>query len=114
MQLPVFFFLTCDQQVSFFSGIGKLENFFVFWGSIFAKEISPARAKHVREQSSLRVNFVVKEDLESNAINTGLLLGTKIFFVPNHRLRATSSSVLLSSVVFILLVLNILITIEGY
>ena len=53
------FFLTCDQQVSFFL---ESENYRIslFWGgSIFAEEISPARAKHVREQSSLRVNFLV-------------------------------------------------------
>ena len=54
-----FFFLTCDQQVSFFL---ESENYRIssFLGAPFSlKKSSPARAKHAREQSCLRVSFLV-------------------------------------------------------
>ena len=54
-----FFFLTCDQHVSFFL---ESENYRIssFLGAPFSlKKSSPARAKHAREQSCLRVRFLV-------------------------------------------------------
>ena len=72
------FFLTCDQQVSFFLESENCRISLFFWAPFSPRNLSCKS--------------------ESNAINTGLLLGTKLLFVPNHRLKATSSSVLQSSV----------------
>ena len=54
-----FFFLTCHKQVNFFL---ESENYRMssFLGTPFSlKKSSPARAKHAREQSCLRVSFLV-------------------------------------------------------
>ena len=113
MQLPVFF-LTCDQQLSFFFWNRKIIEFLCFLGLHFRQ-----RNLSCKSQTCTRtVKFAGKlrriRRSRRQRDKYWPLAGHKNIFVPNHRLRATSSSVLLSSVVFILLVLNILITIEGY
>ena len=54
--------------------------YLVLWAQCFNEihESSPVRARQVREQSSLQVNSLVKEDHESSMIDAGLRLVTKV------------------------------------